>query len=121
LYIGPRETASQLATIAAMRRQDVARQPNDIKARLLKTEAWKWDELAQPRDLLRNLARQGGVSVENADAMPHDLWPAVSLPPLVWVDRMTLLVAGFGWTFEIDEHGASVRLVPVPTSAVVQN
>src|SRR5207244_7716994 len=30
VYVGPRETASQLATMAAMRRQDVAGLPNDI-------------------------------------------------------------------------------------------
>jgi hypothetical protein len=119
VYVGPRETASQLAAIAAQRRQDVARLSNDAKARLLKTEAWQWGQLAQPRDLLRDLARQGGISLENADAIPHDLWPAVDLPPLVWVDRMTLLLAGFGLTFEIDDRGAAVRLVPARTAAVL--
>jgi hypothetical protein len=118
VYIGPRETASQLAAIAAQRRQDVTRLSNDAKARLLKTEAWQWDELAQPRDLLCDLARQGGVAVENADAIPHDLLPAVDLPPLIWVDRMTLLLAGFGLTCVIDDRGTVVRLVPLRTTAV---
>jgi hypothetical protein len=119
VYIGPRETASQLTAIAAERRQEVARLSNDAKARLLKTESWQWDQLSQPRDLLRDLARQGGVTIENADAVPHDLWPAVDLPPLVWVDRMTLLLAGFGLTFGIDERGAAIRLLPARTAVVV--
>ncbi len=118
VYLGPRETALQLAAIAAQRRQDISRLSNDAKARLLKTEAWQWDELGQPRDLLRDLARQGGVTVENSNAIPHDLWPAVDLPPLPWVDRMTLLLAGFGLTFDIDPRGESVKLIPARAAAV---
>jgi hypothetical protein len=121
VYIGPRETAAQLGTIAAMRRQEISRLPNEGKARLLKTEPWKWEDLSQPKDLLRDLARQGGTSVENADVIPHDLWPAVDLPPLAWVDRMTLLLAGFGLTFQIDERGASVRLVSAPNVPVAES
>jgi hypothetical protein len=112
--------AGQLAALAALRRQDISRLPNEAKARLLKTEAWRWDELAQPRNLLRDLARQGGVAVQNADAIPHDLWPAVDLPPLTWVERMTLLLAGFGMTFETDERGTTVQLVPAPTIPVAE-
>src|SRR5437764_2375427 len=48
IYIGPRDTAAQLPTIAAMRRQETARLPNDVKARLLKTDAFRREELAQP-------------------------------------------------------------------------
>src|SRR5439155_12786067 len=43
VYIGPHDTAAQLSTTAAMPRQDITRLSNEIKARLLKTEAWKWD------------------------------------------------------------------------------
>src|SRR5690242_3065684 len=120
VYVGTRESAAQLATIAAMKRQEVSRLPNDAKARLLKTEAWHWEELAQPRDLLRDLAQQGGVRVENADSMPHDLWPAVNLPPLAWVDRLTLLLVGFGLTFELDDRASAVRLVPVQAESVAE-
>ncbi|HMC11548.1 MAG TPA: hypothetical protein VKH44_09670 [Pirellulaceae bacterium] len=120
VYLGPPETASQLGTLAAIRRQDVSKLPNEAKARLLRTETWQWEELAQPRQLLSDLARQAAVTVENVDLVPLDLWPAVRLPPLPWVDRMSLLSAGFGLTFEINERGTSVRLVPAPTTAVLE-
>jgi hypothetical protein len=120
VYVGPPEQAAQLATLAALRRQDVSKLPNEAKARLLRSQPWEWHELAQPRQLIDELARQANVKVENADLIPLDLWPAVSLPPLPWIDRLTLLVAGFGLTFQIDEQAASVRLVPQPAVAVVE-
>jgi hypothetical protein len=119
VYLGPRETASQLAALAAIRRQDAARLSNDAKARLLRAEAWQWEELAQPRQLVEELARRADVSVVNPEAIPLDLWPAVRLPPLAWTDRLTLLLAGFGLTFEIDGGGTAVRLVPQPAAVAL--
>jgi hypothetical protein len=48
------------------------------------------------------------------------LWPAQSLPPLPWVDRLSLLLVGFGLTFEIGGAGASIRLVPMPAIVVLE-
>lgn len=119
IYVGPPASAAQLATLAALRRQEVAQLPNEIKSRLLRVDAWQWPELAQPRDLLMELARQAGLQVANSDRLPLDLWPAVSLPPLAWTDRLTLLLTGFGLTFQIEQQN-TVRLVPVPTTVVVE-
>src|SRR5262249_16839508 len=94
--------------------------PQVAKAKLLRAQPWKWDELAEPQKLLAELAAQASVTVENADVIPHDLWPAVSLPPLPWVDRLSLLVAGFGLTFEITSQGKNVRLVTLPNSAALE-
>jgi hypothetical protein len=120
VYIGPVQTASRLATLAAQRRQEAAKLPAAIRAKLLHAEAWQWDELAQPRQLLDDLARQAGVSVVNADAVPLDLWPAVELPPLAWVDRVTILLAGFDLTFEFSRDGAAVRLITPPPTQFVE-
>ena len=86
--------------------------PNEVKTKLLRSEAWQWEELVQPRELLRELAQQVPVRVQNPEAIPHDLWAAGNWPMLAWVERMTLLLAGFGMTFEMDPAGASVRIVP---------
>jgi hypothetical protein len=120
VYVGPRQTTRQLATLAALRRQEVAKMPSEARTRLLKAQAWQWEELAQPRQLALELAQQANVTVKNAEAIPHDLWPAVSLPPLPWLDRLTLLVVGFGLTFEIDDRGTTVRLIPQPNSVAIE-
>jgi hypothetical protein len=119
-YVGPPTTASRLATLAAARRQDAAKLVGDAKVRLLRTEAWQWEELSEPRSLVTDLARRANILVVNADAIPHDLWPAASLPALPWTDRLTLLLAGFDLTFQLDNRGASVRLIPIPQSAAIE-
>jgi hypothetical protein len=111
VYVGPPETTSQLSAVAAARRQEIGKLSNEVKARLLHVASWQWDELTQPRQLLAELAHQANVKIENAAAIPLDLWPAVNLPPLAWCDRLTLLLAGFGLMFEVDQAGATVRLI----------
>jgi hypothetical protein len=114
VYLGPKQTSTKLATLAALRRQEVQALPNEAKSLLVKSEAWQWDELAEPRDLLADLAGRGRVKVEGAEAIPHDLWPATSWPAMPWTERMTLLLAGFGLTFELVDAGKTIRLVPIP-------
>jgi len=120
IYVGPPGTAAKLPTLAALRRQEAAQRPADARARLLKVQAWQWKELAEPRQLLDELAKQAGITVSNPELIPHDLWPAVSLPPLAWVDRLSLLLAGFDLTFEIADSGTTVRLVPFPETVVLK-
>ena len=117
-YIGPKPTASKLLALANLRRQEAGKLPAQDRIRVTKSEAWKWDDLAQPRDLLGELARLGGVKVNNSDLVPHDLWPAAHWPALSWNERMTLLLAGFDLTYE---HAAgSIRLVPLPGELVFE-
>ena len=120
VYVGPLETTSQLTAMAAARRQEIGKLSNEAKARLLHVASWQWDELAQPRQLLDELASQANVKIENAAAIPLDLWPAINLPPLAWSDRLTLLLAGFGLTFEVDQAGATARLVSATIHPAVE-
>jgi hypothetical protein len=120
VYLGPPDQANVLATLAALRRQDASRLPNEAKQNLLRVQPWQWDELAQPQQLLGELVQQANLRVENPELISLDLWPAVSLPPLAWTDRLTLVLAGFGLTFDIDSRGNSVRLVPQPVNVVLE-
>jgi len=117
VYVGPKLAAGKLATLAALKRQEVGKFPPDVRIRLAKSEAWSWDELSEPRRLLTELAERGGVRVANPELMPHDLWPTASWPAMHWTERMTLLLAGFDLTYEAD-GASSIRLVPVPEELV---
>ncbi len=75
---------------------------------------WQWDELAEPRGLVQELAREASVQIAGLDTIPHDLWPAANLPSLAWTDRMTLVLAGFGLTFQWQDQPDHIRLVPLP-------
>jgi hypothetical protein len=109
IYIGPPQTAGALSSVAAQRRKELGK----LSAEARRPGPWSWDELAEPRQLLSNLARERGLNVENAEAVPHDLWPAADLPPLEVADQLTLLLAGFDLTFEIAAAGG-LRLGPLP-------
>jgi len=120
VYCGPPDAAKELATLAALRRQDASKLNVGAKARLLKAAGWQWEELAQPRTLLQDLSKQGDVKFENPEAVPLDVWPAVSLPPLPWVDRVTLLLFGFNLTYELNSDGTTAKLIPIPKSLVLE-
>jgi hypothetical protein len=121
IYFGPPQATRDLATLAALRRQDVGKRSAEVKTRLLRSVAMQWKELAQPRQVLEELGSQAGEKFENMDAVPFDLWPAVNLPPLPWADRVTLLLTGFGLTFKLDERAAVASLIPAPTSPLIEN
>jgi hypothetical protein len=120
IYIGPPETADELATVAALRRQELARLPTDRQAALLSARPLQWPELTEPRQLIEQLSREAAVQVENTQDVPHDLWPAVDLPPLAWCDRLTLVLAGFGLTFQLDASGREIRLRSIEPGNVLE-
>jgi type II secretory pathway component GspD/PulD (secretin) len=117
IYVGPGGTAAQVTAIEASLRQQLAQLSTDLRSRVLKSDHWRSDELSQPRELLGLLARQAGLRVQNAELVPHDLWPAIDLPTMPWSARMTVLLLGFGFTFEIDQAAQAIRLVPAPRAA----
>jgi hypothetical protein len=120
-YFGPTETTQILATVAAMRRREAEQLPREAAHRCTRVNSLRWPMLAVPRELITELAGEARLDIVNADLVPHDLWPAVALPPLPWADRMTLVLAGFGLTFEFTSEGAAIRLTPMPkTAAIVQ-
>ncbi len=120
LYIGPMSLTEKLATVAAVRRDETDKLPPAIRGRLTKADAWHWDELSAPRDLLSQLEERYEVQILNPEVVAHDLWPAGDFPPLEFADRLTLILAGFGLTFEYVPPGNVVRLVPLPENASVQ-
>lgn len=114
IYIGPPATTEKLATLAAVKRQQVGQQSATDRARWSRAVAWSVPELAEPRELVRELVREAGATLQNPEAIPHDLWPAIPLPPLTLADRLTLVLAGFDQTFEQSPDGTTIRIVGVP-------
>jgi hypothetical protein len=114
IYIGPRATAEKLATLAAVKRQQVGRQSVSERARWSRAVEWSVPLLAEPRELVRELAQEAGATLQNAEAIPHDVWPAIPLPALTLADRLTLVLAGFDLTFEQSADGSTLRIISMP-------
>lgn len=118
-YIGPPHTAKTLRTLAALRLDDVRPLPPAQARRLLRAVSSQWEDLAEPRALVSGLAEEAGVQLVGADLIPHDLWRAADLPPMSWIDRLTLLAAQFDLTFRLDQAGKQARLVPIPQRVAI--
>lgn len=119
-YLGPPNTAARLRTIAALRSEEAKRLPAPYRNRLLKKMPLAWDELGEPREILRRLCAEAQVQCETSEAVPHDLWAAVKTSPLTWTDRLTLVLAQFDLTFELHDDGTAMRLAPLPEFAVIE-
>ncbi len=113
-YFGPRPSAQRLRTLAAMRIEEVRGLPTASVRKFLQMRASHWDDLAEPRQLLAQLAEEADVEVTGTERIPHDLWRAADLPQLTWIDRLTLLTTQFDLTFQWDKTGKRIELVPVP-------
>jgi hypothetical protein len=118
-YFGPPETASRLRTLAALRSQEARALPTAEARRFFQPRAMRWDELAEPRRLVEKLAAEAGVTLAGAQKIPHDLWPAAELPPMTWLDRMTLLTAQFDLAFRIADGGREVELTQMPAKVAL--
>lgn len=119
VYLGPRIAVGGLSAAAESRRREAGQLPKGVSTRLLAAREWEWDTLAEPRALVQELADEARVQIENLDEIPHDLWPAQRLPALAWVDRLTLVLAGFGLTYAFEDEGQRVRLVVLPEAEIV--
>ena len=113
-YFGPPQVTARLRTLSALRLEDARPLPADISAKFLLQRNWHWPALTEPRQLLEQLASEAAVKIINPERIPHDLWPEVDLPPLSWLDRLTLLAAQFDLTFRLSEDGRQVELVEIP-------
>jgi hypothetical protein len=122
VYLGPMEAALRLRTLAMLREEEVRQLGPAGSGKFLRRKSLEWPDLATPRDLLEQLAEESGVKIAGMEQVPHDLWAAASLPPLTWIDRVTLITNQFDLTFETSDGGRQIRLTPVPkTVALVRN
>ena len=116
VYLAPPHIARQLPTLAAMKRQEARELSGDLKKRLFRRRSWQWNDLTTPRALLAELADELQIPMEDIDTVPHDLWPAAELPPTSWVNRLSIVTAGFDRSFDIDRADTSIRIIPWPKS-----
>jgi hypothetical protein len=118
-YFGPLATARQLRTVAALRTEEAQSLAAPRSRKLLARAGSHWGDLAEPRAILTAWADEAGVKLVGLEKIPHDLWPAATLPAMSWTDRFTLVAAQFDLTFRIDRDGRQIELVPMPAKAAL--
>ena len=112
-YMGPREVAERLPTLAIERRREIFQLPADQRRGLVERRRIVWPRLSEPRGLIVRLVQEHGWRVEHSERIPHDLWPAGELPKLALTDQLTILLAGFDRTYRISPERQAIEIVPV--------
>lgn len=120
VYLGPTDRAGQLRTLAMQLHERLAKLPPARRRAWLAPAALQWPELSTPRDLLKQLATEGGVALEGIDELPHDLWGESKTPPLSLVDRLLLVAVQFDRTLAIGDDGQRARLIAIAEPVVVE-
>jgi hypothetical protein len=113
VYFGPRQTADELATLAVRARDGLGKADANMRSRWLKRAPWSYPRLSEPRRLVGDQVQATGAALVGQQQVPHDLWPARSVPSLAPLDRVLLILAGFDLTCELSPNGKALRVVPI--------
>ena len=121
LYVGPEQAARELLTLSALARRSFNQAPPSIRAKWLRAEPWSFPRFSEPRALLSELVKGTGAQLRGDEQIPHDLWPARTLPTMTVVDRAVLLLAGFDLTCEISANGRDCRVAAIERPVQISN
>jgi hypothetical protein len=93
LRIVPHAVAGRAVAAEAARDAAVAGLPAAMRRQASAREAWSWPAAATPRDLVATVAGRSGLGLTGIETIPHDHFPAASLPPLSLAERLDLVLA----------------------------
>lgn len=112
VYVGSR-SADEVATLLAIGRDKASRLPPETRERWLRVESTTWSRLSDPREILTSWLKTSDIRLSGLELLSHDLWETKRLPPMPLVDRVTLLLAGFGMTCDISPDGKTCHIVRI--------
>ena len=118
-YVGPREAAGSLGHQVAALKKTVDAADRARRLRWERAATLSIPRLAQPRELIQTTCTSVGASLPNKDDIPHDLWAPAQLPASEAATRLSLLLVGFGKSFELDEDLTQLSLIDLPNSGEV--
>jgi hypothetical protein len=119
IYIGPKKTTHLLATVAAIHAEQHRRNQAENTRIFTIGKNTQWDRLAQPQSIVTAIAESVNVRITNIDKIPFDLWDKHTLPDLPFAMRMSIVLAGFDLTYQMNNDG-SITLTPFPSEAKYQ-
>jgi len=120
IYVGPVQSAHELATLLKRAQDSVANAQPSIRRVWLEEKPATWPRLSQPRDLLKSMLDQAGITLENSQAIAHDLWTPKQLPSLSLVDKTVLILVGFDLTCQISKEAGACQVVPIERPVVLK-
>ncbi len=130
-YLGPAGVAPRFLALWQQQKDQARRTRSSFHRFGTKTENVNWPFLSNPSATLTDLARRHRFEIipppkptERADELesplPHDLWPAIELPPLTIDEQVGLLLVGFELWYEVRATKNTIELIPFPIQDTAQ-
>lgn len=130
VYVGPTDSAKKLRTLVELRNNELSKFASGASSNkslwrnrhtsLTQKRTFVWQDLDRPRDVLQLVAVKFQIEIDGLNKLPHDLWPAASLPQVTATEALSLLLVQFGSTFEFVPDRAAVRIVPIPERVLIE-
>lgn len=119
VYVVPHEKAIRFLLLRNSLSFQISRLPDATRSKLEEVTPFGWKYLSNPRDTISVMAANCGLTVANADAIPHDLWPERNLPRLAIWEQLIFSMASMNRSFVIDEESNSIKIVNVLADQIV--
>lgn len=111
-YIGPQNASREIATLLERAKDSVQELPTAKRKIWSHESTASWPRLSEPKLLLSEWLGEQEIILLHPELIPHDLWPAKETPPLMLIERVVLLLAGFDLTCQISPDGRCT-VVPI--------
>lgn len=113
-YFGPTDTTEKLPLAIEALKQESTTRGKAFRKQWSKRRPIQTTEIIQPKQLLSRLAIENGFSIDNLDALPHDVWSRIALPSTTLEGRVAIVLAGFNKWFVRSEDGTSIEIIDFP-------
>jgi len=125
VLIIPEDRARRLRTLIALREAEVrdrAARGQGAASRtwlgLLERSQFEWPLLAEPREMVTQVAGKLNRTIINPEVIPHDLWRAGLLADATAVEILSLLLFQYDLTFAWTDNG-EIEIVAAPERAAL--
>lgn len=114
VYVGPPDAAKKIRTLCAMREVAAEAQlPKPLLTQWQRRSALAWKQPKPPRELVETQFSSLG-KINNPEAIVSDLWAAAAWPAMSGIEQFSLLLVQFDLTWQWEDNGQNLKLVPVP-------
>ncbi len=119
LMLAPPAAAARLRTLVALRETSLREARGANRARTLRATI-VWKDLDRPAEILSEIARQFGLSIDGSEKIPHDMWAGGAIPDATAAEALSIVLNQFDLTFEWTSGGAGARLLPIPPAVAIE-
>ena len=124
VFSGPRSATKSLRTLIELRSIELQSNPGTIskkrRSELMERRTFAWIDLDTPREILDQITQPSGLTISNAELVPHDLWAAATLPAFTLPEALSVFLIQFDLTFRWINGGDSIELIPVPETVTLE-